>query len=304
VTERATGRHRATQKSSSALSTLTGSLSVVGDCVGSVRRSGVIIAMSSGLVASMGLPAHAVAPATAEASGQTAGIPMLPASGAAAESFLAAPETGVLATPADLTLTAGSVRAATTATLDWDPPSIIAVPNGSGGLTVAARPGAAPAHTSAPATPAAPMTTRRSVKLGSSNSTSTKPASAKTGSKTSANVPASASGSSAVSIGTRYLGVPYRWGATGPNAFDCSGLVQYVYGQLGIALPRTVAAQRGAVRMVPRSQARAGDLVFFGDYHVGILVDPANNTMLDAPHSGASVTIRQIWTANVAFGRP
>jgi len=69
------------------------------------------------------------------------------------------------------------------------------------------------------------------------------------------------------------LGKPYRWGAAGPNAFDCSGLVQFVYGSLGVNLPRTTAALWRS--LTPTDKPRPGDLVFFSFSgrrvdHVGI----------------------------------
>ena len=68
-------------------------------------------------------------------------------------------------------------------------------------------------------------------------------------------------------------GKPYRWGAAGPGAFDCSGLVQFVYGRLGVELPRTTATLWS--RLTPTANPRPGDLVFFSFSgrnadHVGI----------------------------------
>ena len=59
------------------------------------------------------------------------------------------------------------------------------------------------------------------------------------------------------------LGKPYRWGAVGPNAFDCSGLVKWSFGQAGRSLPRTSRAQAGAGTPVSRANLQPGDLVFF-----------------------------------------
>ena len=59
------------------------------------------------------------------------------------------------------------------------------------------------------------------------------------------------------------MGKPYRWGATGPNSFDCSGLMLYVYRQLGIEIPRVSRHQYWAGMHVNRSQLLPGDLVFF-----------------------------------------
>ncbi|MGX4690305.1 NlpC/P60 family protein [Streptomyces sp. JNUCC 63] len=90
------------------------------------------------------------------------------------------------------------------------------------------------------------------------------------------------------------LGSPYVWGATGPDAFDCSGLVQAAYRSAGISLPRTTYAQINAGRRVPRSELRPGDLVFFysGISHVGLYV--GNGQMIHAPNPSAPVRLAPI----------
>jgi peptidoglycan DL-endopeptidase CwlO len=86
--------------------------------------------------------------------------------------------------------------------------------------------------------------------------------------------PAAAARSSAVQIALSKVGSPYRYGATGPNAFDCSGLVSWAYKKAGISLPRTSRAQSGVGTRVSRDALRPGDLVFFYKpvSHVGIYV--------------------------------
>ncbi|WP_369196036.1 C40 family peptidase [Streptomyces djakartensis] len=95
----------------------------------------------------------------------------------------------------------------------------------------------------------------------------------------------------AVAYAYRKLGSPYVWGATGPNAFDCSGLVQAAYRSAGVSLPRTTYAQIAAGRRVPRSELRPGDLVFFyaGISHVGIYV--GDGRMIHAPNPSAPVRV-------------
>ncbi|MET7612586.1 NlpC/P60 family protein [Streptomyces seoulensis] len=108
-------------------------------------------------------------------------------------------------------------------------------------------------------------------------------------------VPASTSrASAAVAYAYRKLGSPYVWGATGPNAFDCSGLIQAAYRSAGISLPRTTYAQINAGRRVSRSQLQPGDLVFFysGVSHVGIYV--GNGRMIHAPNPSAPVRVAPI----------
>ncbi|MET9526384.1 C40 family peptidase [Streptomyces coeruleorubidus] len=95
----------------------------------------------------------------------------------------------------------------------------------------------------------------------------------------------------AVSYAYQKLGSPYVWGATGPNAFDCSGLVQAAYRSAGVSLPRTTYSQIDAGRRVSRSELLPGDLVFFyaGISHVGIYV--GNGRMIHAPNSSAPVRV-------------
>jgi len=97
----------------------------------------------------------------------------------------------------------------------------------------------------------------------------------------------------AASIALRYLGVPYVWGGASPRGFDCSGLVMYVYAQLGISLPHYTVAQWGATSHIPLSQAQPGDLVFFdGLGHVGIYL--GNNQFVHAPHTGTVVQVASL----------
>ncbi|MET7292158.1 NlpC/P60 family protein [Streptomyces griseoloalbus] len=95
----------------------------------------------------------------------------------------------------------------------------------------------------------------------------------------------------AVSYAYQKLGSPYVWGATGPDAFDCSGLVQAAYRSAGVSLPRTTYAQITAGRRIPRSALLPGDLVFFysGISHVGIYV--GNGRMIHAPNPSAPVRL-------------
>ncbi|MEU1407415.1 NlpC/P60 family protein [Streptomyces sp. NPDC005728] len=98
----------------------------------------------------------------------------------------------------------------------------------------------------------------------------------------------------AVAYAYQKLGSPYVWGATGPNAFDCSGLAQAAYRSAGISLPRTTYAQINAGRRVSRSELQPGDLVFFysGISHVGIYV--GNGQMIHAPNPSAPVRLAPI----------
>lgn len=75
---------------------------------------------------------------------------------------------------------------------------------------------------------------------------------------------ASASNSSVISYGAKFVGTPYVWGGTTPRGFDCSGFTSYVYKNVtGKSLPRTSGAQYAASQKISKSQLQAGDLIFF-----------------------------------------
>ena len=106
----------------------------------------------------------------------------------------------------------------------------------------------------------------------------------------------------AVQIANDLTGIPYRWGGASPGAgFDCSGLVQYVYGRLGIALPHSAASQYGHGRRVARGALRAGDLVFFsGLGHVGIYA--GGGKFIHAPQRGTTVRWSQLSSHGSFYG--
>ena len=99
----------------------------------------------------------------------------------------------------------------------------------------------------------------------------------------------------AIAYAQEQIGRPYLWGGTGPDAFDCSGLAMEAYETAGVNIPRTAAEQWAAGPQV--STPEAGDLVFFpgadGTWtspgHVGIVVDPAKDLMIDAYATGVPV---------------
>jgi cell wall-associated NlpC family hydrolase len=98
-------------------------------------------------------------------------------------------------------------------------------------------------------------------------------------------------GERAAAIAVEAVGVPYRWGGASPaSGFDCSGLVYWAYGRLGIELPHSSYALYDQGRRVARSRMKAGDLLFFsGLGHVGIYV--GRGQMVHAPHSGRLVEV-------------
>ncbi|RZT89213.1 cell wall-associated NlpC family hydrolase [Pseudonocardia sediminis] len=102
---------------------------------------------------------------------------------------------------------------------------------------------------------------------------------------------AAATRSSAVQNAMSKVGSPYRWGATGPNAFDCSGLVNWAFEQEGVDLPRTSRALASAGSPVSKSALRPGDIVTFYKpvSHVGIYI--GDGQIVHASTSGTPVKV-------------
>jgi cell wall-associated NlpC family hydrolase len=125
-------------------------------------------------------------------------------------------------------------------------------------------------------------------------------------------VPGLAADASAATMATKALqvaaskkGSPYRYGATGPYRFDCSGLTLYSFKKAGKTLPRTAAQQYNKTRHISPGSRRAGDLVFFhygsSVYHVGIYA--GHGKIWHAPRTGDVVKLEKIWTRGVWYGR-
>lgn len=92
------------------------------------------------------------------------------------------------------------------------------------------------------------------------------------------------------------VGKPYRWGATGPDAFDCSGLVYAAYRAVGVKIPRLTTGSflvSPKFVSVPRdwSKIQTGDLIFPDPGHVVFCIDPTSHQILEAPHTGANVRV-------------
>ncbi|GAA4698770.1 hypothetical protein GCM10023215_41470 [Pseudonocardia yuanmonensis] len=102
---------------------------------------------------------------------------------------------------------------------------------------------------------------------------------------------ASGVGAKALAAARTKLGTPYQWGASGPNAFDCSGLTSWAFKQAGVSIPRTSAAQSTFGTAVGKDQLQPGDLVFFYSpvSHVGIYM--GGGKILHASTSGEPVKI-------------
>jgi len=124
-----------------------------------------------------------------------------------------------------------------------------------------------------------------------------------TSSAVTATNPNGATGNDVVADAKKYLGVPYVWGGTDPSTgFDCSGLVQHVFKDLGVSVPRLVRDQMNAGQTIPSlAQAKPGDLlVMNGVEHIGIYL--GNNQYLHAPVPGQKVSIADI-PAGAQFDR-
>jgi cell wall-associated NlpC family hydrolase len=112
-------------------------------------------------------------------------------------------------------------------------------------------------------------------------------------------------GQRAVLEARKHYGKAYRYGATGPSNFDCSGFSSYVFRQLGRSLPRTSAAQAAAVRRIPTSARAVGDLIFTYTNgrvtHVGIYA--GGNQMWAATKTGDIVRLQTLYSRSITVGR-
>jgi peptidoglycan DL-endopeptidase CwlO len=288
VSERA--RHRADLPPSTPLTGLTPTTikAALGDNTAALSRTGMIVAVSSGLVAGVGLPAEAATHAAAGgAAPQTASVPLLTETAS----------TTALAAGADV-LASAPVSASAHAKVTFEHSAFTAQPKRGARKSTHAttRDVASVSRSLARTAYLASRTARaRHVALGTGSDSSSAPVP----------VLSSGRGSTVVAIAMRYLGIPYVYGGASPRGFDCSGLTKYVFAQVGISLARSADAQYRTVTRISRSQAEAGDLVFYlgggGAYHVGIYL--GGNKMIAAPHSGQVVRVQPIYSSNVAFGR-
>lgn len=109
----------------------------------------------------------------------------------------------------------------------------------------------------------------------------------------------------AVDAALAQVGDPYSWGAAGPDAFDCSGLTMWAWGQAGVSLPHNSGMQYSATPRVAQSDLQPGDLLFFGSpiHHVGMYI--GNGQMVEAPYSGLTVRVAAAFRSDyVGAGRP
>ena len=110
--------------------------------------------------------------------------------------------------------------------------------------------------------------------------------------------PAPTRGERAVKIALEAVGTPYRWGGESPSSgFDCSGLVRWAYGRVGVDLPHNSYALYGQGRRVPESGMEAGDILFFeGLGHVGLYL--GRGRMVHAPQTGQNVEVVRLASTN------
>ncbi len=274
------GRHRAARYS--ALSELT---NIAGESARPAVRATAVVAVSSGMLAGMIIPAQAVqAPSvdgvasegSARPHGVTdvlgiAGTPTTDGPGLAPPAA-AAPAAPAAAAPAAAILAVGPVVTA--------PASVAGLPT-FGALGFTTKTVAVATDTRASRT----TTTAR-----------TAPTAAP------ARVPAQSG--SVIAVAASLLGIPYRYGGSSPSTgFDCSGFTSYVYRVAkGISIPRTAEGQRAGSTKV--SNPVPGDLVFFGipAGHVGIYA--GNGMMYDSPHTGEVSQLRKIYGGKtITYGR-
>ncbi len=230
-----------------------------------MAKTGAVLAVSGGLVASLGLQANASTLSAVETAPQSAGFD---ATSQAASALQVGLVSGVLAAPQF----------------------------GEIGFTAKAapKPKAKPKPV-VEVVQAAPQIDRVTDRVSRSGERAPAPVKVEAGSPGSAQF-----GASVLTIAARYEGIAYVFGGTTPDGFDCSGYVQYVFNQVGISLPRTSDAQRAATTRISRSEAVAGDLVFMPG-HVGIYA--GDGMMWDSPRTGQSISKRAVYSSSATYGR-
>ncbi len=118
-------------------------------------------------------------------------------------------------------------------------------------------------------------------------------------------VPPSSAASVALQWARNELGKPYVFGAAGPNAFDCSGLMTYIFAKAGVSLPHSAAAQYDVTQRVSYSQLQPGDLVFYYQPidHVGIYIGGGDIIVADNPSVPVKIDSLYWDGVPVGFGR-
>lgn len=247
-------------------------------------KASAVLAASGGLVAAFALPAHAATSGTTSATGSSKSAGTL---------SVTSPAGAIAAVPVAVPAKATSVSTVT----------VIEAPESAAPAAVATVGVSGFAAVEKPAPPPPPPVVEQAASRSATRTAigATTPA-APAEPAPAVNVPASVGGG-VLGIAAAYSGIWYVYGGSTPAGFDCSGYVQFVFGQAGISLPRTASAQMYATTRV--SNPQPGDLVFFGDgnsaYHVGIYA--GNGMMYDSPRTGAQSGLHSIWTTQVVYGR-
>lgn len=261
MTSRTSARHRAAHRPITPLTFLGRSAA---SSVSSVARRSAVVAASSGLLISVFTAPANAAPSADQAKTSVGTVDLAAVTAQAREALQTSPVVTVAADAA------------------------LAIEQAPVAVTPAPEPEPEPAPAPAPQRAAAAS---RSVERATPAATQTVQAAAP--------APA-ASGSSVVDIAMKYVGVPYVYGGSSPSGFDCSGLVQYVYGQLGVSLPHQSGAQRNAGTAVSASEARPGDIIWTPG-HVAIYA--GNGMQIEATTPGSTVKYSKIWQNNPTFVR-
>lgn len=175
------------------------------------------------------------------------------------------------------------------------------VPNSGGTAVPAAASGrtgiAEAADTAAPATAPAPASVATAAPV-----TAARPAA--TSAAAHAEIPIKLSTAArAVSTALTQQGTPYVYGGNAPGGFDCSGLVQWIYKKVGIALPRTAAAQATAGHRVSLNQLQPGDLLFFYQPVEHVVMYIGNGKIVEASQPGQPVHVRPLYLSGFVEAR-
>jgi peptidoglycan DL-endopeptidase CwlO len=263
VPTRNAGRHRAPSRATFPTQSRQALAQVTGNA-GAVAKTSAVIAVSGGLVASLGMQANAATPqvpthgATTSSTSAASNVPSVLVRSSYGQGPVAAAQFGEIGFTAKAAPKPKVVR------------RVVERVSRSSTRTALGDGNFAPVERSAPAP----------VKAGA---------------------PGSAEfGATILAIASRYAGTPYQYGGTTPAGFDCSGYTSYVYAQVGIDLPRTSSAQRAATRRISRSEAMPGDLVFMPG-HVGIYA--GGGMMWDSPRTGKTVSKRPVYSSSATYGR-
>jgi peptidoglycan DL-endopeptidase CwlO len=116
--------------------------------------------------------------------------------------------------------------------------------------------------------------------------------------------PVGSGAGAAVRAAESRIGAPYVWGAAGPDAFDCSGLVMWAWAQAGVSLPHFSGAQYAATTHISMSQLQPGDLVFFGNPGDHVAMYIGGGQIIQAAHTGTTVAIGPMFPEFVLASRP